>query len=232
MTKSRGILGPRHRYTDAEIETIRARYPHEKTATLAASLGLRVSQIYQRATALGLKKSEEYLNSPASGRTSGKQGTGTRFEKGHATWNKGMKGLSLSDGRTQFKPGQKPTNTLPIGSLRITKDGTLQRKISDAKGNNSKRWRGVHELVWVEANGPVPDGHIVVFKQGERTDKLEEITLDRVECISFAENMRRNTVHNLPKELAELIQLRGALNRQINKRSGKNERQASQRKND
>lgn len=31
--------------------------------------------------------------------------------------------------------------------------------------------------------------------------------------------MRRNTVHNLPPELAKVVQLRGAINRQINKRA-------------
>lgn len=132
-----------------------------------------------------------------------------------------MKGLDIGGIETRFKPGQSPHNTHAIGSYRITKDGTLQRKISNASGNNSKRWRGVHELVWSEENGTVPAGHIIVFKHGRRTNKIEEITIDRVECISLAENMRRNSVHNLPKELAELVQLRGALNRQINKRSSK-----------
>jgi hypothetical protein len=65
----------------------------------------------------------------------------------------------------------------------------------------------------------VPAGHIVVFKPGQRTKELNEITADRVECISFAENMKRNTRHNLPKPLSDLIALRGALTRQINKRT-------------
>jgi hypothetical protein len=33
--------------------------------------------------------------------------------------------------------------------------------------------------------------------------------------------MRRNSIHNLPKDLAEVAQLRGALNRVINARSKK-----------
>ncbi len=48
---------------------------------------------------------------------------------------------------------------------------------------------------------------------------MEHITLDRLECITRRENMARNTVHNLPKELARLVQLQGAVKRQINKRS-------------
>lgn len=205
--------------TAEQVAILRKRYPNERTEDLVAVIGRDLRSIYQKAKALGLKKTAEYLASPAACRTNGKQGMGTRFQKGHATWNQGMKGLQYEASKpTQFKPGTMPHNTQPIGSYRMDKDGTLQRKISNDKGSNSKRWRGVHELVWVEENGPVPAGHIVVFKPGMRTNQLEEITLQRVECISLAENMKRNTVHRLPKELAQLVLLRGALNRKINAR--------------
>lgn len=219
MTKSRGIHKPRAIWTAEQIETVRIHYPHFKTENVAFMVGHSLEQTYRKAQALGLKKTPEFLASGAAGRLDGVRGGATRFQKGHGTWNKGMKGLQIGGEKTRFVPGQLPHNTLPIGSLRLTKDGALQRKISNDRGNNSKRWRGVHELVWVEANGPVPDGHIVVFKPGQKTNVLEEITLDRVECITLAENMRRNTVHNYPKEIAQLALLRGALNRQINKRS-------------
>ncbi|CAB3960116.1 hypothetical protein LMG7053_06166 [Achromobacter ruhlandii] len=48
-----------------------------------------------------------------------------------------------------------------------------------------------------------------------RTADVDLITADKVECISFAENMRRNTLHRYPKEIAHAIQMRGALNRRI-----------------
>lgn len=209
------------RWTDDQLAAVRARYTDEPTARIATDLGRTASQVYQKAAALGLKKSPEYLAGTCACRLAGDvAGKPFRFQKGFTPWNKGI--AFESGGRSheaRFKPGNVPHHTLPIGSYRTTKDGTLQRKISDAKGGSYKRWRGVHELVWTEANGPVPRGHIVVFKQAQRTTEPADITLDRVECISFAENMRRNTVHNLPKEVAELCQLRGALNRQINKRS-------------
>lgn len=218
MTKFRGILSPRHVWQESELAMLRAEYPHKPTAAIAAALGLSEQKVYQRANILGLKKSAEYLASPAACRTNGRQGFGTRFEKGGMPWNKGMKGLQIGGKETQFKLGDAPHNTKGIGSYRVNKDGSLQRKISNDKGNNSQRWRSVHELVWIEANGPLPKKHLVVFKPGMRTAKLEEITIDRVECITLAENMRRNTLHNMPKELVELVQLRGAINRQINKR--------------
>jgi hypothetical protein len=221
MTKSRGILAPRAVWTEDQLGMLRSLFPNHKTADVATMIGLSASVVNGKAKRLGIKKTAEYLASPAACRLRKGDGVGagTRFQKGHSSWNKGTKGIHTGGEETQFKPGQTPHNTLPIGTYRLGKDGTLQRKINNDKGSNSVRWRGVHELVWREANGPVPPRHIVIFKPGMRTTVLEEITLDRVECISLAENMRRNTRHNLPKELADLIALRGALNRQINKRS-------------
>ena len=220
MTKSRSIPAHRKPWTTIELEFLRANYPHVRSADLAAALERTLTSVYGMAKELGLSKSAEFLASPASGRTNVQQSVSGRFKPGIVPWNKGTNfaagGRSVE---TRFKPGQSPKNTMPIGSYRIAPDGSLQRKTSNAKGSNSMRWRGVHELVWVAANGPVPAGHIVRFKPGMRTTDPDQVTLDKVECISLADNMRRNTRHNLPKELADLIALRGALTRQINKRS-------------
>jgi hypothetical protein len=218
VTKSKGILGPRAVWTDEQLETLRRLYPNYKTEDVAFMVGHPLQVVYRKANSLGLKKSEEFLSSGAAGRLDGVRGGCTRFQKGIQPWNKGVKGVNMGDSATRFKPGQAPPNTLPIGSTKFDKSGVLLQKVSDAKGNNSKRWRAVHELVWVAANGPVPEKHIVVFKPGMRTSALEEITVDRVECISLAENMKRNTRHNLPPELNQVVQLRAVLTRQINKR--------------
>lgn len=204
------------------LAALRRRYPHEPTRTIAADLGVTVTSCYNQAAALGLKKTKEYLATPAGGRLQRGSGVGAmfRFQPGQVPPNKGLRRPGWAPGRmaeTQFKPGNSPHTELPVGSYRLDKQGTLQQKIGTAKGNNSKRWRGVHELVWVAAHGPVPPGHICVFKPGLRTNVLEDITLDRVECISLAENMRRNSYHNrYPKEIGLAIQLRGALVRKIN----------------
>lgn len=219
MTKSRNILPPRVFWTDEQLRLLRELYPDNRTEDIAPRIGRSAKSIYSKAKQLGIKKSDAFLASGLAGRLDGVRGGAARFKKGHATWNKGTH--YVAGGRsaeTRFKKGRSPHTTLPIGSYRMDPSGNLQRKICNDSGNNSKRWRCVHELVWVEANGPVPKGHIVVFKKGLRTNVLEEITLDRVECISLAENMRRNTLHNYGPEVAKLVQLRGAITRQINKR--------------
>ncbi len=204
------------KWTEVQEAAVRKFYANAPTKVIAAAVGRSESSVYQLAQRLGLKKSDTYLSSPEAGRFDGTRGEACRFPKGHEPWNKGTSfqpgGKSVE---TRFKPGSRPHTWQPVGSYRVTKDGTLQRKISDAPGSNSKRWRGVHELVWIECNGPVPAGHIVVFKPGMKTANVEEITADRVECISFADNMRRNTLHRYPKEIAHAIQMRGALNRKI-----------------
>ena len=161
-----------------------ARYANEKTETLAADLGIPLAKVYGMASRLGLKKSVEFMSSPVSGRTNGRQGSGTRFVKGHATWNKGMKGLDLAGERgkaTQFKKGIRQGVAVklyqPIGIERVSKDGYLQRKINDDMPPQ-KRWRGVHIILWEERNGPLPKGHAIVFRDSDK----KNIVYENLEC--------------------------------------------------
>ena len=56
-----------------------------------------------------------------------------------------------------------------------------------------------------------------MFKPGRKTTDPARITADGLELVTRAELMRRNSYHNnYPKEVALLIQLKGALNRKIN----------------
>jgi len=153
----------------------------------------------------------------------------TRFPRGLTPWNKGRKGWTAGgrSAETRFAKGGRHGaalhNYVPIGSERVCADGYLERKTSDEAG---RRWVGVHRIVWEHAHGPIPAGTIVVFKRGMRTTIAAEITTHRLELITRAENMRRNSYHNnYPKELALAIQLRGVLNRKINKRQRENEQQ-------
>lgn len=108
----------------------------------------------------------------------------------------------------------------PIGAERINSDGLLERKVAHGGAvNAARRWVGVHRLVWEAAHGPVPPGHAVCFKRGCATTAASEITLDRLELLSSADQMRRNSYLRFGPDIARLIQLRGALNRQLNKRA-------------
>jgi hypothetical protein len=89
--------------------------------------------------------------------------------------------------------------------------------MNDLPGPNHVRWHPVHRLVWEAAHGPVPKGSICVFKPGRRTTVLEEITLDRIEIITRAQNAARNHPRARSPELARLVQLKGAITRQVNR---------------
>lgn len=221
MTKSRGILQPRQRWTTDQVDALTRLYPDTPTADIAKQLGITVERVYSKANLLGLKKSDAYLDSPAACRLRKGDGVGaaTRFKPGQQSWNKGMNGLNLGGIETQFKPGHRGGKAAelyqPIGTERISKDGYIQRKINDDMPLQ-KRWRGVHIINWEAVNGPLLKGHALVFKDGNK----QNTAVENLELLSRAELMRRNSYHtNYPKEVAQLVQLRGAITRQINKRS-------------
>lgn len=217
----------KHFWTPEDIQTLTQLYPNISTAECAKQLGRAEKSITAKAYTLGLRKTQAFLDSEKSGRIQrGKQDPRmqrTQFKPGTAPWNKGVKGstgLHENCRKTQFKKGRPPEesrNYLPIGSLRITKDGYLEKKVTDDHPVPARRWVSVHRLVWEAANGPVPAGHIIVFKGGLRTTVLHDITPDRLECIHRKENARRNHPSSKHPELAKLIQLKGAITRQLNR---------------
>ena len=209
----------RHTWTPAKDDLLREFYPDLPTAEIARVLRLEVSQVYDRAARLGIRKSAEYLAGPHACRLRRGDNIGAqyRIQPGHVPWNKGMKGWCAPGcERTQFKPGARFGKAAmlwqPIGAERVTKDGILQRKVSDT-GYTPRDYRAVHALVWEAANGPIPPGHIVVFRDGNRRNFAPE----NLECISRAENMRRNTLYQYPEEIVRAIKTRAVLNRRINR---------------
>lgn len=222
MTKSRGIHHKRWQWTDDQVHTLKSLYGMNAAGVIAAQIGCKPGQVHRKAQTLGLRKHPAFWISPASGRTKGQRGENTRFKPGLVPWNKGVKGLQLSDPRTRFQKGNRPANAVPIGTLRISHDGLLEMKATEGRG--VRNWVGYHRIVWELEHGPIPKGYVIAFREGEFTTAQTEITAEKLMCISQAENMKRNSVHTqYPPEVARLVQLRGALTRQINQREKSNE---------
>jgi hypothetical protein len=155
-------------------------------------------------------------------------GAAFRFPKGHVPANKGLRRPGFAPGRmkdTQFKRGERrgtaARNWRPIGTILPDADGYLRIKVREAAPGeahgfgNAGAWPQLHRHVWTEAHGLIPRGHAVAFKDGNKAN----CALDNLECLSRVALMARNTVHNLPQPVARAVQLLGALNRQIRKRT-------------
>jgi hypothetical protein len=209
-----------------EDDILRCFYPCTKAEYLAIWIGCSVQRVYHRANILKLKKSAEWLTSDEACnlRAHPEIGERGRFKKGHVPLNKGIKRpKGWSPGRmaeTQFKKGvlagYARERWKPLGSERLSKEGYLEVKFRERKGQYGN-WKSAHVLLWEGTYGPVPEGYAVAFKDGDKS----HIVLDNLELISRAELMRRNTVHNLPKDLQLVIQLNGALKRKLRKLSEK-----------
>lgn len=219
-----GCLKMKRRFwTNDEIEYMMAHYSDTPTEELTAALGRSERSVYQQARLLGLLKSPEYLKKHGNRLQPGhKKGSKTQFKPGHNPHNKGKKGWQAGgdSAKTRFQKGSLPHNWKPVGSIRRTKEGILQRKMTDTRCTQ-RDWKALHAMLWEEHFGKIPKGHIVRFRNLNTND----ITIDNLECISRAENMKRNSIHNLPEPLVELVRLRGVLNRHINKKGGKHEKQ-------
>ncbi|WP_069286092.1 HNH endonuclease signature motif containing protein [Aerococcus urinaeequi] len=93
----------------------------------------------------------------------------THFEKGHKPFNKGLKQTDYMAAEqiekteaTRFKKNSVPPNWKEIGSTRISKNGYLQIKVSDLKGN--KNYKPYHRLIYEKHHGvKIKDDEVVVF---------------------------------------------------------------------
>jgi len=68
-------------------------------------------------------------------------------------------------------------------------------------------------MLWEEHNGAVPTGHFLVFK--DRTPA--NISIDNLELVTRAENMRRNSIDRYPPEYRQATITLGWFKRKLNK---------------
>jgi hypothetical protein len=208
----------RHVWTDNEVVFLHLAYANTTAQQIAAVLGIEAYQVYQKAHRLGLEKSDEFNRSALSGRlrTGDLRGIDTRFKPGNKPWIAGRKvGTRGRTAETQFRPGQKPPKYLPVGSVREIQ-GYYQVKLL-ADGPHTRTWAFVHQLVWELNHGPLPPGHCIKFRDGNKLNTDP----DNLLLISRRESMRGNSIHGLPPEVIELKRLRGRITRAINQKEKK-----------
>jgi hypothetical protein len=130
-----------------------------------------------------------------------KTGRTGQFEKGNIPHpNAGPKGPN----KTSFKRGNRPHNWRPVGSKRLSKDGSIEIKTKEPK-----TWESLHVIIWAEKNGKIPDGYCVVFKNNDKTDTR----LENLELVSRNENLQINRLHcsSMEEETKPVIRSIGKL---------------------
>ena len=169
---------PTKLYPAEVMEYIRENYKGVGPTEMAARLNAEFGTTYT-AGQIG----SYYVN---RGISSGLTG---RFEKGCTPFNKGktIEEICRFDPEklarvrsSQFPKGHEPANKMPIGTVCVKTDGYLWKKI----GEGSREWKQVHIMLWEEANGPVPDGMRLTFKDGDRRN----VDLANLALVTPAEN--------------------------------------------
>lgn len=180
-------------WDDWEVEALRELYPHFTNRELATAFGRTRGAVKVKggSKGLGLKKTAQ-------------------------TWVRAREEAAEGSAVTRFKPGARPQTWQPVGTISDDGDGYLKKKISDRRDVPSRHnWKYLHVLAWEQHNGPVPAGHNVVFRNGNKHD----IRIENLQLLSDADLMRRNTRHRYPEEINRLLSAKAALTRKINSRS-------------
>lgn len=143
----------------------------------------------------------------------------SRFKPGFIPANKGKKIEDYMSPETirKFKANQYKKNHIPHNALA---DGT-EVKRKDKSGRiytlikvpGKRKLQLKHRVVWEQCKGKIPKAHNIIFIDGD----TDNFNIDNLKCISNKDLLRMNSLHNLPQEMQEILQLKGAITRQINK---------------
>ena len=90
--------------------------------------------------------------------------------------------------RTRFKPGHRPHNQRDIGTECVHSDGYVYLRIES--GCVLK-----HRHVWEQANGEVPEGYVVAFRDGNR----QNCDISNLYLLSREDNARRRVSEETPE---------------------------------
>ena len=205
----------KRKWTQQEEETLIRLYEDPKVfpKDIAKMLGRTLRQVYNKARAMGLKAPMERIRMAGKIGTQHPKSIATRFHKGHIPTNKGKKvsqEIYEKMSPTMFKKGHINGNKRAVGSERVNVYGYIEIKVAEPN-----RWRLKHRIIWEQVYGEIPKGYNVQFKNHNPQDcRIENLYL-----ISRADQLAKENSYwaKYPKEIQELIHLKGLVNRAIHK---------------
>jgi len=171
-------------YTPEQLRWLTVWYPHWQRPYLTERFNARFNEsktVVQIVHALRNNRIKSYRDA--------------KFQTAQRPWNAGTKGQGLTgkNGGT-FTAGHTPATRLPLGSERIdSKDGYVLVKIAERDPHTGfpTRYKAKHVFLWEQANGPVPAGHAIIFRNGN----IYDFSPDNLICVSRATLARLNQMH-------------------------------------
>lgn len=182
-----------HRYTQEERDFLRKFIPGHTLKEIVAEYNKRFDDQITESRVKGYMNNHKINN-----------GLTGRFKKGHVPANKGTHPPTRGRmAETQYKKGNLPHNTKPIGYERITKDGYIEVKVKmrPSAPNANDNFKMKHRLVWEKEYGPVPEGHVVIFLDGDKRNfKISNLALiSRAEHAQMARQGLRSAIPEATK---------------------------------
>jgi len=129
-----------------------------------------------------------------------KSGRTAYFEPGHRPHNAGTKGIMKANAGS-FKRGNRPYNAQPVGAIvEETKDRYYKIKLGEPN-----EWAFLHRHVWEQHNGPIPEGGVITFIDGDN----HNCDISNLQLIDRAHLKARNQFgfNSVPTELKPLADL-------------------------
>lgn len=168
------------KYPEGMEEYVRSIAEGKSTEELVAA----VNERYGEGT-IGIRQMKAYKKN--HGINTGLTG---RFEPGHIPENKGKKmpeEVYKKAEHTMFKKGNIPANHMKVGEYTHTTDGYLIRKVQES-GTQRERFEFAHRRVWEDHNGPIPEGKMVSFLDGDK----DNCSIENLVLLDNEENMELN----------------------------------------
>jgi HNH endonuclease len=194
-------------YTEAEHEYIKANIVIKSIKKIAKELGRSSTTLHRVAHLIGCTAIIEA------------KAKASRFGKGLIPFNKGKKQntyMSQEDiarfRAHSYKPGHKTHNDCGAdGTIRTRKDknGTPYQFIRIAKA----QWLALATYNWQAVHGRLPPKHVLRHKDGNSMNA----NIENLQLLSMAENMKLNSINNIPTELQPTIKLINKINKQVKK---------------
>lgn len=213
-------------WDDEKTQKLINDFPNRKTEDIAAEFGFSYSAVCNKAYSIGLKKSAEFMEKHGN-RLTGTLGIEYRFPEGHVPANKGKEmapELKEKIKHTFFQPGQLPATTKYFGKPylyeRKRKNGYVERIWWIQEGTNK---RSAYLAYLCRQNGIDLTGKKPRLKPG--FDHSRPPAFDDIIIVTNAENLEQNSIYRYPKEVVNLIRVKGAITHQINKQKEKENEQ-------